>query len=41
MKITKILQKVVKKEGKNSAAAKVIIKYQNSKEFDYLVDTSK
>ena len=41
MKISKILQKVVKKEGKHSLVAKTIIKYQNSKEFHYLIDSSK
>jgi len=41
MKISKILQKVVKKEGKHSLVAKTILKYQNSKEFHYLIDTDK
>lgn len=41
MKISKLLQKVVKEEGKHSLIAKTVIKYKNSKEFDYLVDSSK
>ncbi len=41
MKISKILQKVVKKEGKHSLIAKTVIKYKNSKEFNYLVDIDK
>jgi len=41
MKISKILQKVVKKEGKHSLVAKTVIKYQNSKEFHYLIDVKK
>ena len=41
MKISKVLQKVVKNEGKRSAAAAVVIKYQNSKEFHYLIDVKK
>ena len=39
MKISKILQKVVKEEGKHSPMAKTIVKLKNSKEFNYLVDT--
>ncbi len=38
MKISKTLQKVVKKEGKHSLVVKTIIKYKNSKEFHYLFD---
>ncbi|WP_373031709.1 hypothetical protein [Sulfurovum sp.] len=41
MKISKILQKVVKKEGKHSLTSKTIVKFKNSKEFNYLVDTSR
>ena len=41
MKISKILQKVVKKEGKRSLASKTIIKLKNSKEFNYLIDVTK
>jgi len=41
MKISKVLQKVVKSEGKHSASASVVIKYQNSKEFHYLIDVKK
>ena len=41
MKISEVLQKVVKKEGNRSASANVVIKYQNSKEFSYLVDIKK
>jgi|GEM_PF-776351 len=38
MKISKILQNVVKKEGKYSLTSKAIVKLKNSKEFHYLVD---
>ncbi len=41
MKISKILQKVVKKEGKHSHVASIVVKYKNSKEFSYLVDTNR
>jgi len=41
MKISKLLQKVIKKEGKHSATANIVVKYQNSKEFHYLIDTKK
>jgi len=41
MKISKILQKVVKNHGKHSLVSKTIIKYKNSKEFNYLIDISK
>lgn len=40
MKISKMLQKVVKKEGKHSLTFKTIVKFKNSKEFNYLVDTN-
>ena len=39
MKISNILQKVVKEEGRHSLMAKTIVKLKNSKEFNYLVDT--
>lgn len=41
MKISKMLQKVVKKEGKRSLVSKTILKYKNSKEFNYLIDVTK
>ena len=41
MKITKILKKVVKKEGKHSHVANVVVKYKDSKEFDYLIDINR
>lgn len=41
MKISKILQKIIKKEGKHSAVANIIVRFQNSKEFYYLVDVNK
>ena len=41
MKISKILQKVVKAEGKHSLVSNKIVKLKNSKEFSYLVDTTK
>jgi len=41
MKITKLLKNVVKKEGKHSCTATVIVKYKNSKEFNYLVDSNR
>jgi len=40
MKISKLLQKVVKKEGKRSLVAKTITKLKDSKEFNYLIDAS-
>ena len=40
MKISKVLQKVVKEEGKYSCTAKTIVKLKNSKEFNYLIDTN-
>jgi len=41
MKISKLLKKVVKQDGKNSLNAKTIIKLKNSKEFSYLIDPTK
>ena len=41
MKISKVLQSIIKKEGKHSASANVVVKCQNSKEFSYLVDVKK
>jgi len=41
MKISKVLQKVVKKEGKHSLTAKTITKLKNSKEFNYLIDKNR
>ncbi len=41
MKLSNVLQKVVKKEGKRSLTSKVIAKLKDSKEFSYLVDTSR
>ncbi len=41
MKISKLLQKVVKKEGKHSFASKTVLKLKNSKEFNYLIDADK
>lgn len=41
MKISKMLQKVVKQEGKRSLTSKKIIKLKNSKEFNYLIDVTK
>jgi len=41
MKITKILKNVVKKEGKHSNVANVVVKYKDSKEFSYLVDINR
>jgi len=38
MKISKLLQKVIKAEGKHSVVAKTVVKYKNSKEFSYLID---
>jgi hypothetical protein len=38
MKITKLLKKIVKQDGKHSLNAKTIVKLKNSKEFSYLVD---
>ena len=41
MKISKVLQKIVKQEGKRSLVSKTVVKYKNSKEFNYLIDTTK
>lgn len=41
MKITTLLKKVVKQDGKQSLNAKAIIKLKNSKEFSYLVDPTR
>jgi hypothetical protein len=41
MKISTTLKKIVKKEGKHSFTAKAVNKLKLSKEFSYLVDTSK
>lgn len=41
MKITKLLRKVVKQDGKHSLNAKKIVKLKNSKEFSYLVDPTR
>jgi len=41
MKISKVLQKVIKQEGKHSLVSKTVVKYKNSKEFNYLIDTTK
>ncbi len=35
-----MLQKVVKKEGKHSLTSKTIVKFKDSKEFNYLIDTN-
>ena len=40
MKISEIIKKVVKEEGKSSRNSKTIVKLMNSKEFNYLVDTN-
>ena len=41
MKISKILQKVAKQDGKHSLVSRTIVKLKDSKEFSYLVDASK
>ncbi len=41
MKITKLIQKIVKKEGKHSITSKTITKLKNSKEFSYLIDPTR
>ncbi len=41
MKISEIIKKVVKEEGKNSRTSMTIVKLKNSKEFSYLVDTKR
>jgi len=41
MKLSKMLQKVVKAEGKRSFSSQKIVKLKNSKEFSYLVDISR
>jgi len=41
MKISKTLQKVVKKDGKESHVCKTIIRLKDSKEFNYLIDATR
>jgi len=41
MKISRMLQKTVKKEGKHSLTSKTIVKLKDSKEFNYLVDMNR
>jgi len=41
MKISKTLRKIIKKEGKHSVTAKTVNKLKSSKEFSYLVDSSR
>lgn len=41
MKISKLLKKVVKQDGKHSMNAKTIVRLKNSKEFSYLVDPTR
>ena len=41
MKISKLVRKVVKQEGKDSLVCKTIIKLKDSKEFSYLIDASR
>jgi hypothetical protein len=41
MKIRKTLKEIAKKDGKHSLTAKTVNKLKNSKEFSYLVDTSR
>ena len=41
MKISKLLQSVMKKEGKHSLTVKKIIRLKDSKESSYLVDTTR
>jgi len=41
MKISKTLKQIVKKEGKHSLTARTVSRLKCSKEFSYLVDTSR
>jgi hypothetical protein len=41
MKLSKVLKKVAKQDGKHSLVAKTIVKLKDSKEFNYLVDASR
>jgi hypothetical protein len=41
VKIKDILKKIIRKDGKHSITSMKIAKLANSKEFDYLVDTTK
>ncbi|WP_295421151.1 hypothetical protein [Sulfurovum sp.] len=41
MKISKTLKKIVKKDGKHSMTARTVNRLKSSKEFNYLVDSSK
>lgn len=39
--MSKMLQKVVKQEGKHSPVTKTIVKLKDSKEFNYLIDAKR
>jgi len=41
MKISKTLKKIIRKEGKHSVTARTVNKLKSSKEFSYLVDSSR
>ncbi len=41
MKVSPLLKKVVKKDGKCSITSKTIVKLKDSKEFSYLVDPTR
>jgi len=41
MKISKILKQAIKEDGKRSLTARTITRLKSSKEFNYLVDSSK
>ncbi|MEA1954318.1 MAG: hypothetical protein U9O24_07985 [Campylobacterota bacterium] len=41
MKVSKVLKRTIKKDGRSSLVARKISKLKYSKELNYLVDTSK
>jgi len=41
MKLSKVLKEIIKKDGKHSLTARTVNRLKTSKEFSYLVDSSK
>ncbi len=41
MKISRTLKQIIKKDGKKSLTSRTVSRLKSSKEFSYLVDTSK
>jgi len=41
MKLSKVLKEIIKKDGKHSLTARTVNRLKTSKEFSYLVDSSR